>query len=340
MWTTLEQDANSIERIREALDETPQEPAAVVDSYRPPADWPGKGHVEVKNLVLRYAPELPPVLHGISFSVKPGEKVGIVGRTGSGKSTTALAFFRFVDFDGGSIEIDGVDIAKIGLRDLRSKITIIPQNAVLFSGTIRDNLDPFGQHTDEECEEALHAVRIRTTAVGAATPRSTGGGAGSRPVSAWETRDIHGDDETPTPTSLDASQTYVHLGTRVAEGGSNFSQGQRQLLAMARALLRRTRLILMDEASSAVDLRTDALIQRTVRAGFKDATVITIAHRLATVVRADKVLVLERGKVVEFGEPLELMQKEGGVFRGMCEKSGDAERLRSEAEEEVAKRNT
>ncbi|PWN24930.1 P-loop containing nucleoside triphosphate hydrolase protein [Jaminaea rosea] len=344
MYTTLEQDANSIERVREALDETPQEEVnGAEEQYEtPPEDWPAKGGVEVKGLVLRYAPELPPVLHGISFSVKPGEKVGIVGRTGSGKSTTALAFFRFVAFDSGSIEIDGVDISKISLRDLRSRLTIIPQNAVLFSGTIRDNLDPFGQHTDQECEEALHAVRIRTTAVPSSADASV---EPSRPTSMYETRDIHGDDDNddssddPSPPTPSSSQTYVHLATRVAEGGSNFSQGQRQLLAMARALLRRTRLILMDEASSAVDLRTDALIQRTVRRGFRDATVITIAHRLATVVRADKVLVLDKGKVVEFGEPLELMGREAGVFRGMCEMSGDGERLRGEAEDEVRKRN-
>ncbi|CAO1637053.1 unnamed protein product [Jaminaea pallidilutea] len=320
MYTTLEQDANSIERVREALDETPQEPAAIVEDNRPPDKWPAQGRVQVKDLSLRYAPDLPPVLHGISFDARPGEKIGIVGRTGSGKSTTALAFFRFVErFDSGSIVIDDVNISTIGLYDLRSRLTIIPQNAVLFSGTVRDNLDPHKTHSDEECIKALHSVHIRTT------PNS---GATSAAAS-----DDGAEEEEQHPTST--SQTYITLSTPVSEGGTNFSLGQRQLLAMARALLRRSKVIIMDEASSAVDFGTDALIQSTIRKGFEHATVITIAHRLVTVARADRVLVLDRGRVVEFASPQELM-KEGagkGVFRSMCLRSGDWELLQKEAEE-------
>lgn len=355
MYTTLEQDANSIERVREALDETPQEPPAIIESSRPPVDWPAEGKVEVKDLVLRYAPDLPPVLHGISFTVQAGEKVGVVGRTGSGKSTTALAFFRFVEFDAGQILIDGLDISKIGLYDLRSRLTIIPQNAVLFSGTVRDNLDPFGSHTDEECLSALHSVHIRTTPIASTLPSASN----SRPASVHNGTSSGGagslhhyrscqhlstdvaDEGEEGEQEINASQTYVTLETRVSEGGSNFSQGQRQLLAMARALLRRTRVILMDEASSAVDLATDSLVQRAVRTGFQDATVITIAHRLHTVAHADKVLVLDQGRVKEFGTPAELLEVQGGAFKGMCDQSGDAASLYREvrqAEEERQKR--
>ncbi|PWN18685.1 hypothetical protein BCV69DRAFT_291227 [Microstroma glucosiphilum] len=349
-YTNLEQDANSIERIREALDDVPQEPPAIIEGNRPPADWPNKGRVEVKDLVLRYAPDLPPVLHGIDFTIQPGEKVGIVGRTGSGKSTTALAFFRFVDFDKGSIHIDGVDISSIGLYDLRSKITIIPQNSVLFSGTIRNNLDPFDEHTDEECVAALEAVNIRTTPVPSAQPsrsasRATsikGGVQGSsrkllRPFSAINAdasvENSDNDEEQERPSALNESQTYVTLDTRVSEQGGNFSQGQRQLLAMARALLRRSQVILMDEASSAVDFATDNLIQSTIRNGFASATVITIAHRLHTVAYADKVLVLSDGRVEEFDSPKRLLEDTKGAFYSMCEKSGDFAGLKAAVDE-------
>ncbi|CAO1622047.1 unnamed protein product [Parajaminaea phylloscopi] len=343
MYTTLEQDANSIERVREALDETPQEPPAIIPSNRPPANWPSQGKVEVKGLVLRYAPDLPPVLHGLNFTVEAGEKVGVVGRTGSGKSTTALAFFRFVEFDAGQILIDGLDISKMGLHDLRSRLTIIPQNAVLFSGTVRDNLDPFGTHSDEECLAALHSVHIRTTPISTAASASNSRAASIKDGVEGPHRGVSGGQRLSVPPadnpaesgsfaghespSHNASQTYVTLSTRVTEGGSNFSQGQRQLLAMARALLRRTRLILMDEASSAVDLTTDSLVQRTVRTGFKDATVITIAHRLHTVAHADKVLVLDNGTVKEFGTPAELLKVPEGAFKSMCDQSGDAASL-------------
>lgn len=357
-YTTLEQDANSIERIREALDDVPQEAAGIIEDSRPPAAWPAKGKVEVRDLVLRYAPELPPVLHGISFSVQPGEKVGIVGRTGSGKSTTALAFFRFVEFDGGSIHIDDVDIGKIGLYDLRSRLTIIPQNAVLFSGTIRDNLDPFGQHSDEECLAALRRVNFRTAAAGGGgggsasrtatggttTPvkRSGGAAAGDKHLQVPSSTSSNngkraqfsvssGRDGVDSPPSASSSQSYVTLDSRVSEGGSNWSQGQRQLLAMARALLRNSQVILMDEASSAVDFATDSLIQSTIRSGFSQATVITIAHRLHTVAHADKVLVLDNGRVKEFDAPRALMSDETSAFHGMCKKSGDWDALWSAA---------
>lgn len=353
-YTTLEQDANSIERIREALDEVPQEPASINEEYRPPAAWPAQGRVEVRDLVLRYAPELPPVLHGITFTIAPGEKVGIVGRTGSGKSTTALAFFRFVEFDKGSIHIDDVDISRIGLYDLRSRLTIIPQNAVLFSGTIRDNLDPFGQHSDEECLNALQKVNFRTTPISGGSggrstatstpvkdrsratspaPRASVGhlqvptGNASKKAEFRVAREDGDSDGSASPALARTSQTFVSLDSRVSEGGNNYSQGQRQLLAMARALLRNSQVILMDEASSAVDFATDSLIQSTIRTAFAHATVITIAHRLHTVAHADKVLVLDNGRVKEFASPASLMKKEGSAFYGMCKKSGDWDSL-------------
>lgn len=321
MWTNLEQDANSIERIREALEETPQEFTAPKDANAtpPPEKWPTNGEIQVKDLVLRYAPDLPIVLNKVSFTVSPGEKVGIVGRTGSGKSTTALAFFRFVDFDSGSILIDGVDIAQeVDLHTLRSKLTIIPQNAVLFSGTIRENLDPWVEHTDEECERALHSVSIRTISASQSV---------SRAQSVYDVSSGGEEDDEEEEAPLPLSQTYLTLDSKVSEGGLNFSSGQRQLLSIARALLRKSRVILMDEASSSIDLATDHLIQSTLRKGFKDATVLTIAHRLATVAAGDQVLVLDQGKVVEFGRPRNLLMKEGSLFYQMCAKSGDLAKL-------------
>ncbi|KAI8372497.1 hypothetical protein BD560DRAFT_446485 [Blakeslea trispora] len=314
-YTTVEMDLNSVERVQEYL-EIEQEPPAFVEDHRPPASWPTDAVIDVKNLVVRYAPELDPVLHHVSFSSKPHEKIGIVGRTGSGKSTMALSLFRLIEADGGSISIDGIDISKIGLHDLRSKITIIPQDAVLFSGTIRSNIDPFDEHTDEEVWESLERAhiskpsnRLKHLRSGRSTPSSTS--------------------RAPTVDGEEQYSAITSLTQKVSDGGNNFSQGQRQLLCLARALLRNSKLIVMDEATASVDFDTDAKIQRTIREEFTHSTLLCIAHRLRTVIDYDRILVLDQGKVVEYDTPYNLITSSTGttVFKSMCERSGEFEIL-------------
>ncbi|KAG8716744.1 hypothetical protein FRC09_015283 [Ceratobasidium sp. 395] len=352
-WTELEQSLNSVERIQEYLD-LPSEPPAVIESSRPPAAWPSAttGTIVVEDLVLKYAPELEPVLHGVSFTTKPSEKIGIVGRTGSGKSTLALALFRFVDPTAGRIIFDGIDITTVGLDDLRSRLTLIPQDAVLFKGTIRDNLDPFGQYTDAECIQALQRVHLPS---GNTPNRSAVASRAESIKNAVATAIVPGGatDVEPTANQDDSSEgastqvlapidpvsvttrdpgtgkTVFTLETQVSEGGNNFSQGQRQLVSMARALLRRSTIIVMDESTASVDFETDAKIQATIREEFGKSTLITIAHRLRTVIDNDRILVLNAGKVVEFDTPANLLKKEGGTFHEMCKKSGDYDYLMS-----------
>ncbi|KAF8717299.1 P-loop containing nucleoside triphosphate hydrolase protein, partial [Rhizoctonia solani] len=318
--TSLEMDLNSVERVVEYLD-LPQEPNGK-DCPKPPAHWPSNTSsdalIAVENLVMRYSPELDPVLHGVSFKLRPREKVGLLGRTGSGKSTLAMSFLRFVEPSEGSIRIDGLDITKISLQDLRSKITIIPQDPVLFSGTVRENLDPFRQHTDAECLDVLHRVQLTAPVISArTTPGST------RP---------------PSPTSypyddegLLDSRLTVSLHTRVSAGGANFSQGQRQLFSLARALLRRNSIVIMDESTSSLDYATDQKIQDTIREEFQDALTITVAHRIRTIIDNDRLMVLDKGHIIEFDTPWNLIEREGGLFREMCLQSGTFAELRAAA---------
>ncbi|GAA5987197.1 hypothetical protein JCM11641_006056 [Rhodosporidiobolus odoratus] len=293
---------NSLERITEYL-EVPQEP---LDGKRPPADWPslkeGNTLIEVRDLVMKYDAELPPVLHGISFEVKAGERIGIVGRTGSGKSTLATSLLRFADPASGSIHIDGLDISSISLTDLRQRITLVPQEAALFAGTLRENLDPLNEHTDAECYSALGRVHLLD-------PPTL-----SRSGSA-----------TPCSIMTDNSQfpmSRITLEHHVSHGGTNWSAGQRQLIALARALLRDSRIVILDESSAALDHRLDSRLQRIMRDEFRDAAVLVIAHRLRTILDSDRILVLDAGRIVELDTPTALLAKEGGVFRDMWEKSG------------------
>jgi len=239
---------------------------------------------------LRYRPELPPVLHGISFKIEASEKIGIVGRTGAGKSSMINALFRIVELEKGSIFIDGCDISKFGLWDLRKVLGIIPQSPVLFSGSVRFNLDPFSEHNDADLWESLERAHLK-------------------------------DVIRRNPLGLDAE---------VSESGENFSVGQRQLLSLARALLRRAKILVLDEATAAVDVRTDALIQKTIREEFKSCTMLTIAHRLNTVIDCDRLLLLSAGKVLEFDTPENLLSTQESAFSKMVQSTGtsNAEYLR------------
>ncbi|KAJ6590007.1 hypothetical protein DFH09DRAFT_1359037 [Mycena vulgaris] len=329
-WTGLELDLNSVERIVEYLD-LPQEPPAVIESNRPPAYWPSSSKndslIVAENVSIKYAPELPSVLQDVSFSLKAGERIGLLGRTGSGKSTLAMSILRFTDPSSGRILIDGIDISKIGVEDLRSRLTFIPQDATLFSGTLRENLDPFDEHDDATCLDVLYRVQMinRSQHASASTSRAQSVVASpdaSRPPSATGIRREETADSISTAlTDVDA-KTVVSLDTQVSAGGTNFSQGQRQLIAMARALLRRSAIVVLDEATSSVDFKTDAKIQTTIREEFTDSLLLTIAHRLKTVIDYDRLLVLDKGKLAEFDTPLRLIEKEDGIFRSMCMKSG------------------
>ncbi|KAJ6497501.1 hypothetical protein C8R45DRAFT_898828 [Mycena sanguinolenta] len=329
-WTGLELDLNSVERVVEYLD-LPQEPPAVIESNRPPAYWPSSAKndslIVAENLTVKYAPDLPAVLQDVSFQLKAGERVGLLGRTGSGKSTMAMSILRFTDPSSGRILVDGIDICKIGVEDLRSRLTFIPQDATLFSGTLRENLDPFNEHDDATCLDVLVRVqminRSNTASEGTSREQSTVPTPEvSRPASiVGVEREETADSITSALTEVDA-KTTVSLDTQVSAGGTNFSQGQRQLIAMARALLRRSAIVILDEATSSVDFKTDAKIQTTIREEFTDSLLLTVAHRLKTVIDYDRLLVLDKGKLVEFDTPFALIQKEDGIFRGMCLKSG------------------
>jgi len=318
LYSINEQNMNSVERIKEYL-EVEQEAEAIVEKNRPAENWPSQGSVEFIGYSTRYRAELEPVLRDLTFKIDAREKVGIVGRTGAGKSSLTLAIFRALEADQGKILIDGVDIGSVGLRDLREAITIVPQEPTLFTGTIRTNLDPFTLHTDEQIFDVLRRVQL----IGA--HEST-----TQPNTPLLPRTpillTPADSQPPASPALSTNKNvFLDLSAPVAESGSNLSQGQRQLLCLARALLKRPNVLVMDEATASIDYATDAKIQETIRE--QESTIITIAHRLQTIVDYDKVLVLDKGEVVEFAHPWELLRKKEGVFRGMCEMTGDYDTL-------------
>jgi ABC-type multidrug transport system fused ATPase/permease subunit len=324
LYSEVQQNMNSVERVREYL-EVDQEAASVIEESRPAAGWPSQGAVEFHGYSTRYRPDLDSVLKEVSFSVKAGEKVGIVGRTGAGKSSLALALFRGLEAEKGQIIIDGVDIGSIGLRDLREAITIVPQDPTLFTGTLRSNLDPFGLFSDEQIFTALRRVHlIGSSTSGTATPTT------ASTVTATETSgNVHGTADgvnNSAVTVIDNKNVFHNLDSLVSESGSNLSQGQRQLLCLARALLKNPRVLMMDEATASIDYATDAKIQETLRE-LRDSTIITIAHRLQTIIDYDKVLVLDHGRVIEYDHPWTLINKEDGLFRGMCDNSGNMDVL-------------
>ena len=336
LYGANEQNMNSVERVKEYL-ELEQEARAHIPETKPAANWPSHGAVQFIAYTTRYRTDLGPVLKNVTFNVRAGEKVGIVGRTGAGKSSLALALFRGLEADAGKILIDDVDIGLIGLQDLREAITIVPQDPTLFTGTLRTNLDPFGLFTDEEVFTALRRVQlISSTGPGSASPASESPATSSaaptlNASSATHTGTLDSELSDSTlvrfASNVRENKNIFHdLSSPVSESGSNLSQGQRQLLCLARALLKSPRVLLMDEATASIDYATDAKIQDTLRE-LKDNTIITIAHRLQTIIDYDKVLVLEKGEVVEFDDPWQLIKKEDGSFRAMCETSGDFDTL-------------
>ncbi|KAF9428629.1 hypothetical protein BGZ94_001709 [Podila epigama] len=332
MYATNEMNLNSVERLTEYM-ELEEEPPAIIEGSRPPAHWPHAGEIVVDHLVMKYAPDAPAVIKDVSFRIKAGEKIGVVGRTGSGKSTFAISLFRFMEPSSGTITIDGIDITKIGLHDLRTNLTIIPQDPILFKGTLRSNLDPFGELEDRELWEALR----RSHLIPSSNAPSKRASLDITPAEQSDTaeslvRESGSDEEGEV---VDASK--ITLDTPVKANGSNFSQGQRQLIALARALVRRSKIIVMDEATASVDFETDVKIQGTIRQEMADATILTIAHRIRTIADFDRVLVMNAGEVAEFDTPLSLMKKEDSIFRSMCERSNEFEALLAIAEEKERK---
>ncbi|XP_042810566.1 multidrug resistance-associated protein 5 isoform X2 [Panthera tigris] len=267
----------SVERINHYIKTLSLEAPARIKNKAPSPDWPQEGEVTFENAEMRYQENLPLVLKKVSFTIKPKEKIGIVGRTGSGKSSLGMALFRLVELSGGCIKIDGVRISDIGLADLRSKLSIIPQEPVLFSGTVRSNLDPFNQYTEDQIWDALERTHMKEC----------------------------------------IAQLPLKLESEVMENGDNFSVGERQLLCIARALLRHCKILILDEATAAMDTETDLLIQETIREAFADCTMLTIAHRLHTVLGSDRIMVLAQGQVVEFDTPSVLLSNDSSRFYAM-----------------------
>jgi len=336
LYSVNEQNMNSVERVKEYI-EVEQEGKAIIDEARPASDWPSQGSIQFMNYTTRYRSDLEPVLKDLTFSIQPGERVGIVGRTGAGKSSLALALFRGLEAEEGKIVIDDVDIGLIGLQDLRESITIVPQDPTLFTGTVRSNLDPFGLFTDEEIFAILRRVQLigvpdSATASSSASPRIPN--EPTPPDSPQSSKDGADKDTEAEDLDLAKKMTNTHengniftnLSSPIAESGSNLSQGQRQLLCLARALLKAPRVLLMDEATASIDYATDGKIQDTLRE-VKESTILTIAHRLQTIIDYDKVLVLDKGRLIEYDSPWALVSREGSIFHGMCEMSGDLEAL-------------
>ncbi|MBA0678225.1 hypothetical protein Goari_019584 [Gossypium aridum] len=288
----------SVERVEQYM-HIPSEAPEVIETNRPTHGWPCLGKVEICNLKVRYWPNAPLVLHGISCIFEGGSKIGIVGRTGSGKTTFISALFRLVEPADGEIIIDNLDICTIGLHDLRSHLGIIPQDPILFGGSVRYNLDPLEQHTDNEIWEVLEKCKLREAV------QAKEGGLNSTGKKNKDTR---------VGFFQFASINNMKTISAVVQDGLNWSMGQRQLFCLGRALLKRSKILVLDEATASIDNTTDSIIQKTIRTELKDCTVITVAHRIPTVMDCNMVLGISDGKLVEFDEPMKLMNKEGSLF--------------------------
>nr|XP_009289330.1 multidrug resistance-associated protein 5 [Danio rerio]XP_017214608.1 multidrug resistance-associated protein 5 [Danio rerio]XP_021328455.1 multidrug resistance-associated protein 5 [Danio rerio]XP_021328456.1 multidrug resistance-associated protein 5 [Danio rerio]XP_021329979.1 multidrug resistance-associated protein 5 [Danio rerio] len=270
----------SVERINHYIKNLESEgPRQITGCPTSSSSWPAEGQITFQDVEMRYRDGLPLVLKNLCFSILPEETIGIVGRTGSGKSSLGVALFRLAELSRGSIIIDGVNIAHIGLEDLRSKLSVIPQEPVLFIGTVRSNLDPWDQYTDAQIWEALEKTHIKDM----------------------------------------VSQLPNSLHSEVTDNGENFSVGERQLLCVARALLRHSKILLLDEATAAIDTETDRLIQDTIRSSFSGCTTLVIAHRLNTVLGCNRIMVLDQGQILEFDTPSNLLTDENSRFHAMME---------------------
>ncbi|KXL44203.1 MAG: hypothetical protein FE78DRAFT_108685 [Acidomyces sp. 'richmondensis'] len=302
IYSINEQNMNAVERIQEYF-AVPQEETASSPGRDAPPCWPSSGQIEFVDFSAKYSEALPFVLRNISLQINSGERVAVVGRTGSGKTSLALALLRVLEAQHGKILIDHVDVSSIGLHELRSKVVMVPQDPALFTGTIRCNLDPAGLYTDEELLNSLRRVHLL-------------GGTVSLTALSTDALDSCGEN----------GRTFEDLNSAVSESGSNFSQGQRQLLCIARALLRESKILIFDEATASIDHETDMKIQSTIRE-IRNCTIITVAHRLRTVMDYDSVIVLENGGVSEFGRPRELMFQKDSYFESLCRESGEWDKL-------------
>ncbi|KAJ7139685.1 hypothetical protein C8R44DRAFT_867802 [Mycena epipterygia] len=280
--------ANSLERIHAytSIEQEPKPTAAGI----PPAYWPASGNLNIENLSAKYSPDGPKVLHDISFDLKSGERVGVVGRTGSGKSSLTLSLLRCI-FTEGTVRYDGIPTSSINLDALRSNITIIPQIPELLTGSLRKNLDLFEQYDDATLNSALRAAGLFSL-------------------------------------QNEMDEGKITLDSEISSGGGNLSVGQRQILALARAIVRGSKLLILDEATSAIDYKTDAVIQSSLRNELpRDTTLLTVAHRLQTIMDADKIMVLDAGRIVEFDTPKELLKNKHGMLRALVDESGDKHAL-------------
>lgn len=308
MSVEVETSAVGVERVFEYCDLPPEKPY-IVENSRPPLQWPTKGSIKFDHYSTKYNENLPPVLNDISFEINPQEKIGIVGRTGAGKSTLTLALFRIIEATEGSIFIDGLDTSKIGLFDLRSKLNIIPQDSQAFQGTVRQNLDPFYKYTDDELWNALEMAHLKKHIESMKDEETNG----------LESKD---DSDSAPVTQEERDSPHKGLYAKITEGGTNLSSGQRQLLCLARALLNPSKILLLDEATAAVDVQTDKIVQETIRTAFNDKTILTIAHRIDTILDNDRILVLDKGQVKEFDTPANLLNDKSTIFYSLCEKGG------------------
>ncbi|XP_051790312.1 ATP-binding cassette sub-family C member 5 isoform X4 [Erpetoichthys calabaricus] len=267
----------SVERINHYIKNLDSEAQGHIPDSPPASNWPNEGAIQFQDVGVQYRQNLPLVLNKVTLNILPEEKIGIVGRTGSGKSSLGTALFRLVELSNGSITIDGINIAQVSLEELRRKLSVIPQEPVMFIGTIRSNLDPWSQCTDAQIWDALEKAHMKEN----------------------------------------VANLPQMLESKVLENGENFSVGERQLLCLTRALLRQSKIVLLDEATAAVDLKTDKLIQETIYNSFSKCTTLIITHRLNTVMNCDRILVLHQGEVLEFDTPSALLSNENSHFRAI-----------------------